>query len=276
MLHRSVTGRLLLFMVVLAGCSCQGNHAREEEGFTSILNPVDLQSYGFKQSATDRDFFTLEHTRLADVAIKMGFSPEYVQLMPKEAGPTDSRAVMAWGVYIVFTSETHDRNGEIVADSLDNPQAICTVRVSFARKHIRGYLEADAHPSLRIKSAIQSPTTPSQLQITFEIAATGSTPVTVPQDEFWFGLAGPGSPAACSNPVSFPSGTSQPVIVLPGKPLTLTVNASTDQYPNEVLRHLPGGSYTLHVSINGNKGTQDFDYHMYSPIRSDNYNIVLR
>lgn len=274
MCHRTLTRRLWLFALVLAGGSCQGNHAPEAEASRSILYPEGLLSYGFKRSPTDPDYFTLEHARLADVARNMGFSPEYVQLMQREAGPTDSRAVMARGIYIVFTSETHDQNGNAVADSLNDPQAICTVSVSFAEKQSRNYLKIDARPSLRVTSVRQSQTTPSQLEITIELAATGSTPLTASKMQFRFRLSGAGS--LFSNPVFFNRDIPEPVIVMPGQPLTVTVGASTDDYVNDVLHPLHSGSYALTVSIGGEKD-QKFDYQMWDlPIHSDVYDIVIR
>ena len=120
-------------------------------------------------------------------------------------------------------SEVRDEKGRIVRKSLDKPDAICTVYV-WVKKYVppKPPLRSDSTPRVQVKSVTVPKDRAKPLQVTFELAADGKTPVGLIQDQFNVYVT-QGDSQAFTGTVQFPAHSVHRVLVKPGSPITYTV-----------------------------------------------------
>ena len=147
------------------------------------------------------------------------------------------------------------------------------------------YVNAESYPRLRVKSVTVPQARSQPLQIAFEIASVGKTPVAISQKQFsvWvFAAEQPVLSVLFVGLPVFPANSPQVFRISPDKPMPLTVTVSTNSLP--VADHpdrpshwgdLPAGSYTLRVYVNSDK-VREFDYQWLGQTYSDDYKLVIK
>lgn len=119
---------LLITVFFLAGCWDKNNY--------NNLNPDNkitkefLSSHGFVESEDGSDIYSLRNVRLGDISQELGFSLSDLQPTPSQQSFSDVRIVKIRDLYFVIRSEVRDQDGKILPNSLNNPDAICTVSVA--------------------------------------------------------------------------------------------------------------------------------------------------
>ena len=198
------------------------------------LTRENLLAHGFKQSEKDKDLFVSEHARLGDVESALGF--QITALRPTVSQPphSDTRQGLVEGKQVLVQSEVRDEQGRIVRKSLDKTDAICTVHV-WVKKYVppKPPLRSDSTPRVQVKSVTVPKDRAKPLQVTFELAADGKTPVGLLEGQFGVKITRPGSRLAigpdqlaegCIRP-EFPKGSFEAdgkILVKPGSPVVRT------------------------------------------------------
>ena len=268
-MKRAIVGILVAVCGTTLGC-------REDKDREYLL------ARGFKPSPDDRNIYKLEHVRLGDVSRDLGFP--LLALEPVIADTSsDHRGVQVNGRYFVIKSEVRNKAGRIVEGSLDDPNAICTVSTALVRGRLREYVKPQSDPRMRIISVTVPKDRDKPLQITFELAADGATPLKVGQTDIAIGFASAGR-----SPKDFPrlftklpDGTPVYIIVSPGKPIVLTAISPRPIKGGRATRErwsdLPPGEYVLCVGISSIEGEgSNVDYYWVGIKFSDDYKLVVK
>ena len=182
----------------------------------------------------------------------LGF--QITALRPTVSQPpnSDMRQGLVEGKQVLVQSEVRDEKGRIVRKSLDKPDAICTVYVSL-KKYVppKPPLRSDSTPRVQVKSVTVPKDRAKPLQVTFELAADGKTPVGLIQGQFNAYIM-QGDSQAFTGTVQFPARSVHRVLVKPGSPITYTVTAPDEGTIAEgEWKGLDPGKYTLRVVIEG-------------------------
>jgi len=138
------------------------------------------------------------------------------------------------------------------------------------------YLTTESHPRLRIRS-VQKPEKKSRpLEVTVELASEGKTAVAVSREQFSVHIYTDQQPYLFVGDASFPTNAPRVFAVMPQKPSTLSVSASTNRLGDgKRWSDLPPGSYTLRIYINSGK-RREFDYQWLGQTYSDDYKLVIK
>ena len=234
-----------------------------------------LLANGFKQSATAPDSFIAEKVRLGDVASILGFTINSLRPTVSQPDHSDVRTGSVQERRFVVRSEVRDAKGQIVRASLNKPDAICTVQISL-KKYVppKPPLRSDSNPRLRVKSVAMPKGRTGTLQVTFELAADGKTPLGLLECQFNVCVTKENSPVSAggaqlpdgSIPAEFSDKSFGPagnILVKPGSPITLTAKV-----PDETTislgewSGLDPGKYVVRIFIEG-RGTMKgmgYDY----------------
>ena len=248
---------LLLAMAVYRAESAAGRDKKEGDLESATATPKlsreNLLAHGFKQSETNKDSFVAEHARLREVESALGFQITSLRPTVSQDMHSDTRHGLVEGKQVLVKSEVRDDKGRIVHRSLDSPDAICTVYVSL-KKYVppKPPLRSDSTPRVQVKSVTVPKDRAKPLQVTFELAADGKTPVGLIQGQFHAYIM-QGDSQAFTGTVQFP-GTSvlDRVLVKPGSPITYTVTVPDETTILEgEWKGLDPGKYTLRVVIEG-------------------------
>jgi hypothetical protein len=273
-MRRSIVAVVLAFCPLLSGCA---HKSRENREF--------LLAHGFRQSAIGPHIYELQHVRLADVSRDLGFPLAALRRVDGVKVGEDVRIVEAHGLHFAVESEVVDKQRSDYKVSLNDPNAICTVRASIIPAARRPeYLKTDSSPRMRVKSVTVPEDRSKPFQITFELAAEGTTPLGLKQSQFAIAFSPLGTtPRHSPNAdATFPKGTPDRIIVSPGKPITLTVSASISYWeraPSTQRRLLPAGEYILCVAVVSGKDESEgprFDYQWVFHTWSDEYKFAIK
>jgi hypothetical protein len=137
------------------------------------------------------------------------------------------------------------------------------------------YLSRHAWPKLTIKSVVAPKEKTQPLQLTFELASVGKTPVAVAENQFtvviakwrWF----------FEGKLSLTNTTSKILTVHPDKPLTVSALVFLTEAEAEK-KHwidLAPGKYRAQIYVNSGK-TQQFDYQYMGQNFSDQYEFEVK
>ncbi len=235
----------------------------ESASATPKLTRENLSAHGFKQSEKNEDSFVAEHARLGDVESALGFQITSLRPTVSQDMNSDSRYGLVEGKQVLVISEVRDEKGRIVRKSLDKPDAVCTV-YAWVKKYVppKPPLRSDSTPRVQVKSVTVPRDRAKPLQVTFELAADGKTPVGLIQDQFHVYVI-QGDSQAFTGTVQFPAHSVHRVLVKPESPITYTVSVPDEPTILEGgWKGLDPGKYTLQVIIEGGglwKG-MGFDY----------------
>jgi hypothetical protein len=259
---------------MLLGCSNEVKHAKQSHSSTNKITSDYLLSCGFKQCVDDPDTYEIKHMHLADMAYKMDFSLVALRPTLNQSRSEDIRTVKIKSLAFVVESEERDRDGKIVPDSLDNPDAICTISVSLRQVSTPEYLAFDSDPSLHIKTATVQQNGSLSIHISFEFSASGLTPLAVSRTQLTVSLSGNNTYYRSRN-VSFDTGTPEMIVVKPGEPLEITITASDFFDEIKQSNDLPAGQYALSIGIYPDGKEQHFDYQWQGETHSDDYKFDI-
>jgi hypothetical protein len=114
---------------VLAGCGA----AKPAEGLAGGAKAARerLLAQGFKPDPAGSYMVILSNVRLSDAARILSLSPAALKPVLSQPPDSDVRTASLGDMYVLVYSEVRDNEGRVVPGSLDDPQAICTVRVGF-------------------------------------------------------------------------------------------------------------------------------------------------
>jgi hypothetical protein len=278
-MKRATANAVFGFCALFLGCADDLTHSVPS---ASKATRELLLARGFKQTSAAPDIYELETEHLRDVLRDFGLSlPE---LAPAWQGPlsSDMREVTLEGLYLRVESAVRDKKGRIVDRSLDNPDALCKVRVWPLEGPPGKYLRPERLARMRIKSVAMPQDRLKPLQVTFELAADGEQPVLVSHRRFAVHLTAQGrSPESVPRiDVSFAQGTPEPVAVSPGKPVVLTLSVSdamSNPITNGPWSKLPAGQYDLRVVIGTVElGGPTRGYYWEGVRFSDEYKVVIK
>ena len=192
-----------------------------------------LLANGFKQSAKNPDSFTVESVRLGDISKKLNFPLSALRRTVSSAPESDMRIVTVRDMEFVVRSEVHGPDFRAVERSFKSPDTLCTVGVSLKKRvPPKPPLKSDSTPRVQVKSVTVPKDRAKPLQVTFELAADGKTPVGLIQDQFHVYVI-QGDSQAFTGTVQFPAHSVHRVLVRPESPITYTVKA----WPNVVSVH---------------------------------------
>ena len=149
-----VVGILVGLLGMLSACSQKRDEATQNARVASPKTREYLLQNGFKISSTDPDIFTLEKFQLQEVAHKLGFSLASLRSVVNQSPRSDIRIVKVKNLDITIQSEVRDQEGNVVSNSLDNPNALCTVSVSLKQMPECKCLQTDSPPHFSIKSDV--------------------------------------------------------------------------------------------------------------------------
>ena len=275
-MNRVIASLLFGAWGISLACAEKGDDAMENTPSASKVTQEYLLAHGFKQSATDSDIFSLEKVRLGHIARKLGFLLADLRPIPNQPRYSDQRTIAVRNLIFVVESEVRDKDGNVIQRSLDSPDAICTVSVSLDQVPVQEYRKTDSAPRLRIKSVTMPKDRLKPLMISFELAADGKTPIAVSQKRFCVRLTAGKQPPAFLD-VSFPKDTPGAIIAAPGKPVTVTVSAATNQVTGGRWSDLPSVEYVMSVAIvHEGKLRSHFDYNWTGEKYSDEYKLIIK
>jgi hypothetical protein len=120
---------LVGFIFLLAACGA-GKPMESLSADNKALRD-NLLAHGFKPDPAGSYVVTLANARLVDAARLLNFSLADLHPTPSQSLDSDIRTLTIGNLYILIYSEVRDSDGRIIADSLDSPEAVCTVRVGF-------------------------------------------------------------------------------------------------------------------------------------------------
>jgi hypothetical protein len=281
-MKRTMVFAFFAVLVVCAGCAQEGQSAAKSDAPASKLTRESLLAHGFKKSGPPRrEIYELETSHLVDVLRDLGLSLAQLQPSPSTSPWMDWREVALGRDYLRVESLVVDEKGIPVAHSLDNPNAKCKVRVWFDEISTQTYQKTDSSPRVRIKSVTVSKDRSKPLDVTFELAAEGTTPLGLKSKYFYVELWTPGKTLRrlVASDLSFPKGTPDKIMISPGKPITLTATTSSSSWSDTSgapWTGLPVGEFVLQVEINSDKDEPGFDYHWTGIERSDDYKLVIK
>ena len=131
------------------------------------------------------------------------------------------------------------------------------------------YLSPDPAVKFQIKG-VTVPTNLSQpLQVTFEMAATGKTPIAVSQDHFAFVMWRPGNFSEESGDLLFSNTVPNILIAQSMSNITITATIASNDF-HQSWSHSGPGQYGMQIAIGSDK-TRHFDYEYMGQRRSDPY-----
>ena len=137
------------------------------------------------------------------------------------------------------------------------------------------FREPRSHPKMSIK-IVMMPKDPSRpLQVLFELAAEGKSPIAVSQQQFSVHIGRDEQPRAFVGNAVF-STNAPKVFTVPAKiPLSLDVTTSSNRLAGGLWSDLRPGTYKLRVCIDAAK-TREFDYQWLAETFSDDYMLVIK
>jgi hypothetical protein len=197
-------------------CAEEGKSVEKTTKPTPKVTRDYLLARGYKELANRDGALAKEHAGLRTVLEDLGISRASLRPTLNQPPHSDERAADVGGLYVIVSSEVKDDQGRILLDSLDDPNAICTVLVWFQGPK-REYAKTDSSPLIRIKSVAVPDDHSQPLQIEFDLSAIGKKPVAILQNDFQVYMEGGGIPPQSGFLASFPKKTPGAIVVSPGK-----------------------------------------------------------
>jgi hypothetical protein len=275
--------KILLKMILLGFCLISSLRAGEKAEPTQNPSTAPkitreyLLARGFKQSANDLDIYELENAHLKDVAQTLGFSLATLRKTPGHPLDQDIRDVkLPDSVYVEIKSRIPEI-GERFALAyypLNDPNAICTAIVRIKYVPPRELLKTESKPQISIKSVSVPEERSKPLEISFELAAIGKTPLAFSKTQFRILISTEETQhSADFFATSFSKDTPEPIIVLPEKAITLKVTPQNLNFHNK-LSDLEAGDYKLRINIAPARANH-YDYQAVGQTYSEEYKFKL-
>jgi len=283
-MKRIIVGVVFVLFGLALACAGKRDKALPSTPSAPKLTPEYLLAHGFKQSPTDRHLYVLKHVRLGDALRDLGLAHEALEGM-MNVDADHVRAAEVQGLSVVVQTELRHTKDGYVMDSLDDLDAICKVAVLAAeeepaRKYpARKLLKTDSSPRMRIKSVTLPKDGSKPLEIGFELAAEGKTPLVVSEGTFaiLFTTQGPSPRHLVVQADPLPKKTPDRISVSPGKPIMLTLRTSRNPVTGGPWSDLPPGEYVLCLAIGtGKRQSPSFDYEWVGVKHSDDYKVVIK
>lgn len=138
------------------------------------------------------------------------------------------------------------------------------------------FANADGIPTLRITSVKTGDKKSQPLEVSFELSTDGKTPIALAQSQFSAQIFAKDKTCPFTGDVTFTSNDPKVLKVLPGQPITVSPQTSTNRFgTNEFWDALPPGSYILRIYINSGK-SQEFDYQWLGQTYSNDHTLLIK
>jgi hypothetical protein len=278
--------KILLNIILVGFClitlSCSG---KKDVPVQNISTPPKitreyLLAHGFKQLLYDLDIYESEKVHLKDVAHTLGFPLTALKIVPSRPNDQDVRAVeLRDSEYIDYIEikSIIPNVGEtfyIPFNLLDDPNAMCTATVWLKYVPPRTLLQTESTPRISIKSVSVPKDRSQPLEVSFELAAIGKTPLAFSKTQFEIRISTEDAQSSlCGFATSFTKDTPEPIIVLPEKAITLKVTPQNLNFHNK-LSDLEAGDYKLRINIAPARANH-YDYQAVGQTYSEEYKFKL-
>ena len=131
------TAQILVVVSILAGCT---GRTAEKPAVSRADTTVDrmvtmelLQQCDFAESEGGPGIYSLIDVPVGDAARKLGFALSDLRPTPSQERGSDVRIVEFRNAHFVVRARRRNVDGVPVAESLDDPESICTISVAFPR-----------------------------------------------------------------------------------------------------------------------------------------------
>lgn len=88
-----------------------------------------LTRAGLRPLPGEANTYAASGVRLGEIAQKLGFDPRQMRPTVNQPSGSDVRTALVRGRYMIVESQMRDAQGQVIRGSLDNPDALCSVRV---------------------------------------------------------------------------------------------------------------------------------------------------
>lgn len=129
--------RTVLFLMVVCsvvGCAERPSRATDEPDARpkadAVVTSEFLSEHGFAEPKGSPGIFSLLNVRLGDASRDLEFALSDLRRTPSQPEGSDVRTVKIRNLFFVVRARTAVVDGEPVADSLDEPDSICTISVA--------------------------------------------------------------------------------------------------------------------------------------------------
>ncbi len=269
-------GLLLGLLGAPLACAQKGDDTKNNVASAPKMTRDLLLVHEFKESSDSRPemgIFERKQARFGDVLKDLGLSVSSFRPTVNQPATSDVRSADLPEGWVVVTSEVRDKQGQVLRNSLDNLDAMCTVTVTLDQTPKRGYLKTNSTPRIQIKSVVPDKKA-NRLQVTFEVSAIGSKPLAISQR--WFNSIIVGRDASSDRTFSadFPKGTPEFISILPDKPAVLSAIVRIDPTSDGQF-YLSPGDHALRVQVGGHKPDRariDYEWQGMA-VFSDDYNF---
>ena len=113
---------------LLAGCTAHQPEITHES--KAVVTQEFLSEHGFWESEGGRGVFSLLDVRLGDASRDLGFALADLRRTPSQPRFSDVRNVRIRNLHFVVRARIQAIDGKKVVDSLDDPDAMCTISVA--------------------------------------------------------------------------------------------------------------------------------------------------
>jgi hypothetical protein len=137
------------------------------------------------------------------------------------------------------------------------------------------FKESKSEPLLHIQIVLTPSDRAKPIQVNFEFASKGKTPVAVLRDQLYFEIGNNQKPHAFRGTALFAT-NSPTVFTVPAKSLmNLSATTISNKLSGDSLSKLPAGMYKLRVCIEQRKD-READYQWLQEVCSDTYDLSLK
>lgn len=121
---------LILVAVGYLANGCAGIPTPAKPATDGGITRAYLVAHGFVESKDSPGIFSLANVRIGEAARNLGFSLADLRPTPSQPPGSDIRTVPIRNLHFVLYARTTQLDGRTVADSLNDPNSICTIRVA--------------------------------------------------------------------------------------------------------------------------------------------------
>jgi hypothetical protein len=265
------------FCLISLSCSGKKDVSVEKTSTPPKITREYLLARGFKQSATDLDAYELENAHLKDVAQTLGFPIAALKMVQSRPINLDIRDIeLPDSVYVEIMSKIPEIGKPLALafHPLNDPNAICTATVWLKYVPPRELLKAESTPRISIKSVSVPKDRSQPLEISFELAVIGKTPLAFSKTQFRILISTEEDQhSAYFFATSFSKDTPEPIIVLPEKAITLKVATKYLKLQNQ-LSDLEARDYNICINITPARANH-YDYQAVGQTYSEEYKFSL-
>jgi hypothetical protein len=276
---RLVMGSAVILVSVMVPFAGQPGAVMSDQPSTKQITAEYLLAHGFRRAPGHSDLFVASNVKLSEISRALGFRRDALRPTAGLEAGTDSRSTQVGGVFIEVTSSVQRvRDGAVLEQQLDQPDAVCRVSVLLRPRSQPKYASASSRPRMQVISATTPVSSPKTLEVTFAVTAEGKGPVSFKLSQIGINISRPNVFENFGSPyLVFRKDTPNVIILRPGQAqVVLTAVISGGAELLDRWQNLAPGKYDVSVSIGNNtKALQSFDYQWKGHAESDLYPFAI-